>query len=335
MYNLALINFVTKANPPENISINKNNTITTITWDDGGNPLGTEFLAENLSNGLNSGWSTSTSWSFPNLNCDTENQIQVKSRNLNFEISLAEIITVQGNECSNSGSSSSENGSSMNPFQTPSIETVTLSCNINPNKKYNFKEIDSFKIKNNSTVFTLNKNEIIFKDFTETQWGAQYLQAGLEYKIVEGYSNESFKPNQEVTAGEMAKILVKAAQIKYIEAPNDFELSNPNHWAKNYIYTLIKNDILGYPIDPEQKINRLEAISYVTQAYQLNNLNNSLPFSDIDGLNKVQISEIKSIYQRGIVSGYNQESNQILKPFQNISRIEALKISLLTNNSCF
>ena len=50
-------------------------------WIANGNPIGTEYLCENLTKGTNSGWTTNTYWDETGLNCGTQYCYQVRAKN--------------------------------------------------------------------------------------------------------------------------------------------------------------------------------------------------------------------------------------------------------------
>ena len=52
-----------------------------VNWLPNGNPLGTEYLAENTTKGTNSGWTTDLDWKESSLRCETKYIYRVKARN--------------------------------------------------------------------------------------------------------------------------------------------------------------------------------------------------------------------------------------------------------------
>jgi hypothetical protein len=58
-----------------------NDTVLRVTWDTNGNPAGTEYLAENLTTGTDSGWTTLTTWDSGPLVCGNPYTFQVRARN--------------------------------------------------------------------------------------------------------------------------------------------------------------------------------------------------------------------------------------------------------------
>lgn len=51
-----------------------------------------------------------------------------------------------------------------------------------------------------------------FQDTTNTEWYYELVNFAFEQKIIVGYEDGTFKPNQEITAAEIAKIITRAAE---------------------------------------------------------------------------------------------------------------------------
>lgn len=72
----------TLANAPSALEkVEKHQTQIVISWQANSNPTGTEYLAENVTEGENSGWTTGFSWASSGLSCDDEYVFRVKTRN--------------------------------------------------------------------------------------------------------------------------------------------------------------------------------------------------------------------------------------------------------------
>ncbi|KKM00821.1 hypothetical protein LCGC14_1800600, partial [marine sediment metagenome] len=70
------------ANIPGTASLsNTTQTSLQANWAANGNPVGTEYLCENLTKGTNSGWTINIYWNETNLNCGTQYCYQVRARN--------------------------------------------------------------------------------------------------------------------------------------------------------------------------------------------------------------------------------------------------------------
>jgi hypothetical protein len=76
-----------------------------------------------------------------------------------------------------------------------------------------------------------------FTDIPSTHWGIDTIRWGLEKKILTGYPNNLFKPNNNVTESEFAVIL-----FKYVESVSteNIVVLEGKHWSQPYYNELEK-----------------------------------------------------------------------------------------------
>lgn len=87
--------------------------------------------------------------------------------------------------------------------------------------------------------------------------------------IVTGYNDGTFRPNQPITRGEMAKIIANFANLN--KGTKSFtDLSG--HWSKTYVELAAGNGwIAGYPdgsFRPDQKITRAETVTMINRVLE-------------------------------------------------------------------
>lgn len=87
----------TYANIPSNLSLVANSTVqVTASWLANNNPAGTQYWIENITNGTNSSWITSTSWISTGLTRNTNYTFRVKARNAeNIETAFSPNVTIR------------------------------------------------------------------------------------------------------------------------------------------------------------------------------------------------------------------------------------------------
>ena len=104
--------------------------------------------------------------------------------------------------------------------------------------------------------------EINFNDLTESHWAYGQIQQLVSEGIINGYEDNTFRPEDTVTRAEFAKIFGKGRKIK----PADF-LDLPRvHWAYSYVMTS------GMDIDqdrfyPDRALTRAEALKALFDRY--------------------------------------------------------------------
>ena len=71
-----------------------------------------------------------------------------------------------------------------------------------------------------------------FEDVPTYHWASGYIAYCVEAGIIDGYSDGTFRPNQPITRGEMAKIIANFANLN--KGTKSFtDLSG--HWSKSYV----------------------------------------------------------------------------------------------------
>jgi hypothetical protein len=151
--------------------------------------------------------------------------------------------------------------------------------------------------------------------------GCQKDPAVLEQCVADGkfigFSTE------DMSCIEMGTMNLPLAELPF----NDIE----GHWAENYIENLyIKGVVEGYTdgsFKPDTYVNRAEltkmALSAAGTEPQGADGDESFVFEDVEGW---QVEWVYPAWKKGVIKGY---SDSVFAPGQNITRAEALKISLL------
>ncbi|MDO5714583.1 MAG: S-layer homology domain-containing protein, partial [Tissierellia bacterium] len=109
-------------------------------------------------------------------------------------------------------------------------------------------------------------------------WYSQGINYVVEKGLIQGYEDGTFKPNQDITRAEFAKMIAE-----YVEG-NQKGKSNlkdiEKHWAKEAIEKVYGKEIVkGYPdgtFKPNQKITRAEAVTILNRAFGRYTNNNSI-----------------------------------------------------------
>lgn len=179
--------------------------------------------------------------------------------------------------------------SSINGNVLGVVDAYSLLSSIN--KKYKnptLKAADEFSgtiskinpYKNNSET---NNDDLLDSNKNSTEETSDFVDIGSskfknaishlkEKGIINGYSDESFKPFNPINRAEFMKIVVSATQTN-INGKNCFSDVH-EEWFAKYICTGMANGIVGgYPdgtFKPEQNINVVEALKITFKAFDLN-----------------------------------------------------------------
>ena len=112
-----------------------------------------------------------------------------------------------------------------------------------------------------------------FTDVPATSPYAKHITALYELDILSGYSDKTFKPKQNITRAQMAKIIVKAYELEASTAAHPFTDVNKDGEFNSYIATLFANDITNgttaTTFSPLQPVKRGQFASFVYRANTL------------------------------------------------------------------
>ena len=105
-----------------------------------------------------------------------------------------------------------------------------------------------------------------YSDVNRGDWFNNAISTLSNAGIVTGYNDGTFRPNQPITRGEMAKIIANFANLKY-GGKTFTDLAG--HWSKSYVELAAGNGwIAGYPdgsFHPDQKITRAETVTMINR----------------------------------------------------------------------
>lgn len=158
-------------------------------------------------------------------------------------------------------------------------------------------------------------------------WAEETINKMNEYKIVNGYSDDSFRPDNEMTRAEFVTVVnrllgIKKESNKYIPdiSRQDWYYSEVRRAVEAGI---IQGDELGY-IHPDKKITREEAVVMLARAFKIRVTTNiQSKYIDQDDISSWAKENFLSFVNQGYITGYNDET---LKPKNTIKRAEAITI---------
>lgn len=112
-----------------------------------------------------------------------------------------------------------------------------------------------------------------FKDLKESFWATAFVLKGVEQKLVQGYPDQTFKPNRVLSRAEGITIISRFAKLKEINRTVFPDLKE-GYWANKYIAAAKDAGLLKYLAEkdfvPNQAFTRAEAaeVLYLTKGIQ-------------------------------------------------------------------
>ncbi|TEB14839.1 Endoglucanase precursor [Pelotomaculum sp. FP] len=159
--------------------------------------------------------------------------------------------------------------------------------------------------------------------------GGHWAEAGIKQLvaagIMNGYPDNTFKPDDTITRAEFCAILVKALKLTG-EAGAAFA-DTGEHWAKDYIATAAANGIVhgtsGNNFAPDVPVTREQMALMICLAKKMTALDSWQDFSDADQLSYWAMDAVKTVSAKKLMSGYPDNT---FRPQDFASRAEAAAV---------
>ncbi|OJH20704.1 hypothetical protein BLX88_00470 [Bacillus obstructivus] len=155
-----------------------------------------------------------------------------------------------------------------------------------------------------SAVAPIASSAASFSDVTKPEYKTA-IDALAEAGILNGYENGTFKPENKVTRGEVAKVITL---IRHLEegTKTPFKDVKDGYWSTQYINSLYAAKLVnGYEdgtFKPEGNVTRAEFAKLVVDAYGLTLTNAATPFTDVKAGNWAT-PYIQTAYANGLIKG--------------------------------
>ena len=166
-----------------------------------------------------------------------------------------------------------------------------------------------------SLVFMLNLNlstsyAISFSDLNPNGWAYGNIMFLAEQGIINGYTDGTYKPENEVTRGEFLKLIM----VALYDGNQYFEINNfgYGHWASMYAieaarggYLMNGTDITGLndPISRKEMVNILAKIC-IKNDIKILEEGALIKFSDVESLDDETKIYIDFVTANGLINGY-------------------------------
>lgn len=156
-------------------------------------------------------------------------------------------------------------------------------------------------------------------------WAQKEVGFLAEQKVVSGFSDGNFYPNNKVTRAQLAVMLVRAKGLPLRDGNAGFGDVSSGYWAAKEITAAKKAGIIsGYADNtflPEKQVSRQEIAAMIARAFEFKAATGKVRFEDIDQVwGKKQIQQLAD---SGVIGGYQEG---IFKPLNTASRAEIAAI---------
>ena len=166
---------------------------------------------------------------------------------------------------------------------------------------------------------------IVFSDIS-THWAKDFIERLAKMKIISGFPNGTFKPDQGLTRAQYAALLAKAFELAPRRDATNFKDVAADFWAKAAIEKANRGGFLaGYPditFRPNQNLTRAQAIVSLVNGLQLvgGNPNSLSVYGDRALIPSFATAQVATATERRMVVNYPARDR--LSPARDITRGE-------------
>lgn len=135
----------------------------------------------------------------------------------------------------------------------------------------------------------VNDTQTDYTDVSSTYWAAGYISAASKNGLMEGFTDGSFKPNQDITREEFATIIARYFQVERDNSVQPLEShfsDTSSSWARSTIEEIYRYKIInGYTdgtFQPKANIMRAETVTMINRMLFRGPIENSMEiFPDV------------------------------------------------------
>ncbi|MEC0226578.1 S-layer homology domain-containing protein [Paenibacillus alba] len=158
-------------------------------------------------------------------------------------------------------------------------------------------------------------------------WAEANIRELVKQGAINGYSDNSFKPDNKITRAEFVTVIVKALNLKAQDGKSFEDTST--HWAKGAIAIAaalgVVNGYTEQSFGPEDFITREQMAAIIIRAAQLEPIAKNIDFSDSSSVSDWARSALATAIAKDLVNGYEDHT---VKPQANTTRAEAVTVIL-------
>ena len=170
-----------------------------------------------------------------------------------------------------------------------------------------------------------------FKDVPSSHWANSYVTALASKKIINGYDDNTFKPNNNVTREEFVKMIVGATGLLTDGAECDFDDVPRTAWYYEFLASAYKAGVVSGITDESfgvgRNITRQDVAVIAARIIEYLKPGTTVPadttLTDIDTVSDYAVSSVKLLNGMGIINGFDDGS---FMPHNALTRAEAATI---------
>lgn len=159
----------------------------------------------------------------------------------------------------------------------------------------------------------------------DNHWAKEAITKWSEKEVLEGYEDGTFKPNNKVTRGELAAIIVRVFGLTDTSAAEKYTDVEATKWYASDIAKVssagIMNDYEDGTFKPNQEATREEAAYAIAKGYKVAAKETNVTFKDQAQISDWAEAEIASLVAGGYLNG---NPDGTFRPTASLTRAEAV-----------
>jgi len=166
--------------------------------------------------------------------------------------------------------------------------------------------------------------EVPFSDISEDDWYIDYVNRLVTLDLIDGYPDQTFGPNNEISVAEFIKITTEA--LSFYQHPGDDEKWYAPYVSKAKVLGIISE---GEFDDYNRPISRQEMTRIIVNALGEEPKSGDLDFADADEIDEEFLGYVHTAVELDLIEGYLEDNANIFGPHRSTTRAEASKLFIL------
>lgn len=179
------------------------------------------------------------------------------------------------------------------------------------------------------STYAVLANTRDFTDAANVTWAADAIQTALGGNIIEGFEDNTFKPNDTVTRAQFVQLLVRSLGLSSTDKASSlsFQDVKAGTWYYNSVAVAVKAGLIEGLSDsefaPNATVTREQAATLINRAYTLKTTGTTASFKDSADVSAWAEKAIANLSAAGVLSGF--EDNTV-KPAAEVTRAQAVQL---------
>lgn len=252
---------------------------------------------------------------------DYKNKSTIAATNIALKAEIPEYTTV----------SDIAGGTVSGSFVEWKIEKIAANTSARIEYKVSVNKLDKAEVNSSNTVTISSANITKPEDDSSKTIFLLYSNVdNFHAKYIEGYTDNTFRPANNVTRAEVAAMMYNVLRInKEVSTNKSYTDVKSTHWAYECINVVTNSGLfVGYndgSFHPDSFITRAEFATVLANYLEFKNVeHDKMNFSDVS--KHWARNFIEEIYRVKLIEGYIEKGERLFKPDNNISRSEAVTI---------